>query len=42
VDKFSLEFPLLVADIIDDCILGVDFLRKINLLGIFEFEFRVG
>jgi len=30
---------LLVADITDDCILGIDFLRKVNLLGIFESKF---
>jgi len=26
--QFKIEFPLLVADITEDCILGVDFLRK--------------
>ena len=39
VGKFSLEFPLFVTEISDDCILGVDFLRKINLTKIFESEF---
>ncbi|KMQ88805.1 gap-pol polyprotein, partial [Lasius niger] len=29
--KFSLEFPMLVADINDDCLLGIDFFRALNL-----------
>jgi hypothetical protein len=39
VGKFSLEFLLFVTEMFDDCILEVDFLRKINLTKIFEFEF---
>jgi len=33
--KFSLKFPLLVAEILDDCLLGVDFLKKIRLENVF-------
>ncbi|KMQ86077.1 krab-a domain-containing protein [Lasius niger] len=29
--KFSLEFPMLVTDINDDCLLGIDFFRVLNL-----------
>lgn len=36
VGKFSLELPMFVANISDDCLLGVDFL---SLTGI-EFNFR--
>lgn len=39
VGKFSLEFPFLVAEISDDCILGMNFLRKVNLKSIFDSEF---
>jgi len=39
ISKFSLEFSLLVAEISDNCILGVDFLRRVNLIGILESEF---
>jgi len=39
IRQFSLEFSYLVAEISDDCILGVDFLRRINLIGILEPEF---
>ncbi|XP_011858923.1 PREDICTED: uncharacterized protein LOC105556439 [Vollenhovia emeryi] len=35
VGKYSLEIPMYVAKISDDCLLGVDFLRKINLTNIF-------
>jgi len=31
---------MLITDIIDDCILGIDFFRKVNLLGIFKSEFN--
>jgi len=34
--EFSLKFPLLVAEILDDCLLGVDFLKEIRLENIFE------
>jgi len=30
IEKFSLEFPFLVAEISDNCILEVDFLRRVN------------
>jgi len=40
IGKFSLEFPFLVAEISDDYILEVDFLRKVNLIGILESEFE--
>jgi len=36
IGKFSLEFPFLVAEISDDCILGVDFLKRVNLIKILE------
>jgi len=49
IGKFSLEFRLLVVEISDDCIFfdvfslmtafGVDFLRRMNLIGILEPEF---
>jgi len=42
IGKFSLEFPFLVAKISDDCILGVDFLRRVNLIKILEPEFGNG
>jgi len=34
--EYLVEIPMLVAEINDDCILGVDFLRKIHLENIFE------
>jgi len=34
--EFSLKFPLLVAEILDDCLLGVSFLKEIRLENIFE------
>jgi hypothetical protein len=34
--KFSIEIPMLITKISDDCILGVDFLEIINLERIFE------
>lgn len=37
--KYLLDIPVLVANISDDCILGVDFLEKIKLEKIFESEF---
>ena len=40
VGKFCLEFPFLVAEISDDCILGADFLKEVNLSGIFDSEFN--
>jgi len=42
IGKFSLEFPFLVAEISDDCILGVDFLKRANLIKILELEFGNG
>jgi len=42
VGKFSLEFPFFVAEISDDCILGVDFLKRVNLIKILEPEFGNG
>jgi len=42
IGKFSLEFPFLVAEISDDCILGVDFPRRVNLIKILELEFKKG
>lgn len=32
----GMEIPMLVAEISDECILGVDFLERSNLLGIFD------
>lgn len=37
--KYSVEIPLLIAEISDDCLLGVDFLKKINLENIFDSVF---
>jgi len=34
--RYLVEIPMLVADINDNCILGVDFLRKIHLENIFK------
>lgn len=34
--KYSLDVPMLVASISDDCILGTDFLESINLEKVFE------
>ncbi|EFN86563.1 hypothetical protein EAI_16709, partial [Harpegnathos saltator] len=36
VGRHKVEFPFFVADISDDCILGVHFLKKIQLEEIFE------
>jgi len=33
------KFPFLVADISDDCILGVNFIRRVNLIKILEPKF---
>jgi len=41
IGKFSLEFPFLNAEILD-CILGVDFFRRVNLIKILEPEFGNG
>jgi hypothetical protein len=35
----SLEFPVFIAEIEDDCILGVDFLSRLNLEGVFDSNF---
>jgi len=40
IGKFSLEFLFFVAEISDDCILGVDFLKRVNLIKILEPEFE--
>jgi len=37
--KFFIKIPMFVSEISDDCLLGVDFLRKINLNNIFESAF---
>ena len=37
--KYKVEIPIIVANISDDCILGIDFLEKVKLEGIFESEF---
>ncbi|XP_071652203.1 uncharacterized protein [Temnothorax longispinosus] len=37
--KYFVEIPMYVIDMDDDCLLGVDFLRKINLENVFEFAF---
>lgn len=37
--SYKVEIPVIVANISDDCILGIDFLQKINLEGIFESHF---
>jgi len=39
VSKFGISLELLIADITDDCILEIDFLKKVNLLEMFESEF---
>jgi len=39
VGKHSIFFPMFVATINDDCLLGIDFLKKINLGNIFDNEF---
>ncbi|KMQ84394.1 krab-a domain-containing protein, partial [Lasius niger] len=38
--KHVVEIPIIVANISDDCILGIDFLKKINLERIFESQFE--
>ncbi|KYN11577.1 hypothetical protein ALC57_16269 [Trachymyrmex cornetzi] len=38
--NYLVEIPMLAAKINDDCILGVDFLEKINLGNIFESIFH--
>jgi len=42
IGKFSLEFPFFVAEISDDCILGIDFLKRVNLIKILQPKFRNG
>lgn len=39
IGKFILDFPVFIADIEDDCILGVDFLEEIKLGEIFASAF---
>jgi len=38
--KFSVRIPMFVSGISDDCLLGIDFLRRVNLNNIFESVFR--
>jgi len=40
IGKFCLDFPVSIAKIEDDCILGVDFLERVKLGGIFTFVFN--
>lgn len=40
IGKYSIVIPMLIADINDDCLLGVDFLKIINLEKIFETAFE--
>jgi len=37
--KFSVKIPMFVSGISDDCLLGIDFLRRVNLNNIFESVF---
>jgi hypothetical protein len=39
IGKYILEFPMMVAEINDDCLLGADFLKKLNLDNVFESAF---
>ncbi|KMQ82652.1 krab-a domain-containing protein, partial [Lasius niger] len=39
--RFSLNMPMIVAEISDQCLLGVDFLKIVNLENVFESAFRV-
>jgi len=34
--KYRVEIPMLIADIKDSCVLGIDFLKKIHLENIFK------
>jgi len=38
--NYSVEVPLFVAEINDDCLLGVDFLKIINLENVFDSSFE--
>jgi len=40
IRKFYLDFPVFIAKIEDDCILGVDFLERVKLGGIFTSVFK--
>jgi len=40
IGKFCLDFPVFIAKIEDDCILGVDFLERVKLGGIFTSFFN--
>lgn len=42
IGKFSEEIEVFVADIVDECLLGVDFLLKVGLEEIFYSVFKVG
>jgi len=42
IGKFSLKFPFLVVEISDDCILGVNFFRRVNLIKILKPKFGNG
>jgi len=37
--KLFIKIPMFVSEISDDCLLGVDFLRRINVSNIFLFSF---
>jgi len=39
LEKFSIKIPMFVSRISDDCLLGIDFLRRVNLNNIFESVF---
>ena len=39
IGKYSLKIPMFVAEIHDDCLLGVDFLKKVSLENVFESAF---
>ena len=39
--KYSLEIPMFIADINDECLLGIDFLKMVNLDKVFESAFGI-
>lgn len=41
IGKYFVKIPMFVAEINDECLLGVDFLKKINLENIFDVAFNV-
>jgi len=40
VRSYSVEIPLFVAEINDDCLLRVDFLKTIKLENVFDYAFE--